>query len=283
VHAEDADICYQCEEKVKASGRADLGAWAEARPALACLIRSMAAAEIARATQCPLYVVHVTTREEVALLRRLKREGLPIIGEAVIHYLTHTADLESRHGCLPKVIPSIKSEADRLELWRGLADGTLTTVGTDHCARPRDVKLGPRGEVRNNIWSSLPGMPGMEYLLPVMMTWGVRAGLLSIEEIARLCSENPARAFGLYPRKGVLTPGADADIIIVDPLRKQIVDEEYHLGSVRDWSIYDGYEFVGLPVTTILRGRVMVENGEVVGSSGVGRYVGTREGVRILA
>lgn len=274
IHAEDADICAVLEGRLRAAGRNDLAAWAEGRPNLACLVRSASAAEIAQATGCPLYIVHVTTAEEVDLIRRLRTRGVPVHGETVIHYLTHTQDLEERHGALPKVIPSIKSAADRDALWRGLADGTLTTLGTDHCAYTRAEKLGPSGRQFDNIWDALPGMPGLEYLLPAMLTFGVRTGRLGIEAVARIMSENPARRFGLYPRKGVLQVGSDADYVILDLERRVRVTPEYHRAWITDWSIYDGWEFHGMPQTTVVRGTVVADRGEIVGSPGHGRYVG---------
>lgn len=276
IHAEDADICTRLESQLQAAGRNDLAAWGEGRPNVACLVRTESAAAIARVTGCPLYVVHITTAEEVDTVRRLRAEGLPIYGETCIHYLTHTMDMEERHGCLPKVIPSIKSAADRAALWHGLADGTLTTLGTDHCTWTREEKLGPSGEQFNNIWGALPGMPGMECLLPVILTFGVRPGVLGMEDVARICSENPARRFGLYPRKGVIQEGADADLAIVDPELEATVDDGYHEGWIRDWSIYEGFEFHGMPETTIVRGELVVERGEVVGKPGHGRCVGSR-------
>jgi dihydroorotase-like cyclic amidohydrolase len=274
IHAEDADICAVLEARLQAQGRTDLAAWAEARPNVACLIRSAAAAEIARTTGCPLYIVHITTAEEVDLVRRLRAEGVTIYGETVLHYLTHTSDMEARHGCYPKVIPAIKSERDRQALWRGVSDGTLTTIGTDHVTWTKEEKLGASGQQFGNIWDSLPGMPGMEYLLPALMTFGVRPGLLSMEDVARICSGNPARRFGLYPRKGVLSVGSDADLVIVDPGRRATVDDDYHRG-LTDWSIYEGWEFCGMPETTVVRGEVVVYRGEIVGRSGHGTYVGT--------
>lgn len=274
IHAEDADICAFLEARLRAEGRVDLAAWAEGRPNVACLNRSASAAEIAHAVGCPLYIVHVTTAEEVDLLRRLQAAGYRVYGETCIHYLTHTMDMEDRHGCLPKVIPSIKSAADREALWRGLVDGTLTTVGTDHCPWTREEKLGPSGKVFGNIWEALPGMPCMEYLLPAMLTFGVRPGRLGIEDVARILSENAARRFGLYPRKGVLAVGSDADFVVVDPGKRAVVTPEYHRGWITDWSIYDGWEFVGMPETTVIRGELVVERGEIVGSPGHGTYVG---------
>jgi dihydropyrimidinase len=276
IHAEDADICAVREAQLQAEGRNDLAAWAEGRPNVACLIRSQSAAEIAHSVGCPLYIVHITTAEEVELVRRLRSQGVAIFGETVVHYLTHTMDMEERHGCYPKVIPSIKSERDRQALWRGLVDGTLTTLGTDHCAYTKEEKLGPTGRQFGNIWGSLPGMPGMEYLLPALMTFGVRPGLLSMEDVARICSMNPARRFGLYPRKGALEVGSDADFVIVDPDQRATVDDEYHQGSITDWSIYEGWEFHGMPETTVIRGEVVVDRGSVVGTPGHGSYVGSR-------
>jgi dihydroorotase-like cyclic amidohydrolase len=274
IHAEDADICAVREAHLQSKGRTDLAAWAEGRPNVACLIRSASAAEIARTVGCPLYIVHITTAEEVDLLRRLRGEGVEIYGETVIHYLTHSMDMEERHGCYPKVIPAIKSERDRAALWRGLADGTLTTLGTDHCAWTKEEKLGPTGRQFANIWGALPGMPGMEYLLPAVMTFGVRPGVLSMEDVARICSTNPARRFGLYPRKGVIAVGSDADLVVVDPHKRAVVDEGYHEGWIKDWSIYEGWKFEGMAETTIVRGDVVVDHGMVVGSPGHGSYVG---------
>ncbi len=278
IHAEDADICAYLEAKLQAEGRTDLAAWGEARPNVACYVRSAAAAEIARATGCPLYIVHITTAEEVELVRRLRAEGLPIYGETVIHYLTHTKDMEDRVGCWGKVIPSIKSAADREALWRGLADGTLTTLGTDHCPWTKAEKEGPEGRQFANIWGALPGMTGMECLLPVVWTYGVRPGRLSPEDVARITAESPARRFGLYPRKGVLQVGSDADLVVLDPERRASVDDSYYVGSVADWSSYHGFEFHGMPETTVVRGEVVVSRGEVVGAPGHGRYVGGAAG-----
>jgi dihydroorotase-like cyclic amidohydrolase len=274
IHAEDADICAYLESRLKAAGRSDLAAWAEGRPNVACLVRSQSAAEISNVTGCPLYIVHITTAEETELVRRLQAQGYPIYGETVVHYLTHTMDMEERHGCYPKVIPAIKSAADRAALWQGLADGTLTTLGTDHCAWTKTEKEGPEARQFNNIWGSLPGMTGMECLLPAVLTFGVRRGLVSLEQVARICGENPARRFGLYPRKGVLQVGSDADYVVVDPARRVVVDDDYYRGSITDWSIYHGWEFHGMPETTVIRGEVVVEQDEIVGSPGNGRYVG---------
>jgi dihydropyrimidinase len=147
-------------------------------------------------------------------------------------------------------------------------------VGTDHCAWTKEEKEGGTGLQFQNIWDAIPGMTGMEYMLPVLMTFGVRAGRIGIEQVARLCSENPARTFGLYPRKGAIQVGSDADLVIVDPDKRATVTPEYHRGARSDWSIYDGWSFHGMPETTIVRGTVVVERGEFVAQRGHGTYVG---------
>src|SRR6202043_2456905 len=126
----------------------------------------------------------------------------------------------------------------------------------DHVTWTRDEKVGPGGAQFGNIWDALPGMPGMEYLLPAVMTFGVRPGLLSMEDVARICSSNPARRFGLYPRKGVLAVGSDADLVIGDPDKRVAVNEDYQRG-LTDWSIYEGWELHGMPETRFVRGEVM--------------------------
>ena len=157
----------------------------------------------------------------------------------------------------------------------GLADGTLATLGSDHVSFTRLQKEGSEGRQFGNIWSSMRGMAGMECLLPVMMTLGVRTGRLGMEHVARICSENVARRFGLYPRKGVLQVGSDADLVIVDPSKRATVDDQYFRGGVTDWSIYHGFEFYGMPETTVIRGELVVHETSIVGKPGYGTYVGS--------
>lgn len=128
----------------------------------------------------------------------------------------------------------------------------------------------------NNIWDSRPGVRGgMEHMLPVMMTHGVRAGRISIEDLVRICSTNTAKAFGLYPRKGVLAPGADADIVLVDPDKEAVVDKDFY-HCLCEVSIYEGWKMKGMARTTILRGEVMMDDYEMVGKPGYGRFLPCR-------
>ena len=274
VHAEDGPIIQHLIGTVRESGRNDLGAWTLARPPLVENIRVRRALDIARHLDTPLYFVHVTTKEAADMVARARREGQQVWGETQTCFLTHTADSEAEVGAWGKINPALKYEADRRALWRGLLSGGVTCLGDDHLDYGLADKQ-PGGVDRfNNIWGCNAGMPGgMEHLLPVMVTTGVREGRITMEDLVRVCSTNTARAMGLYPRKGVLAPGADADVVIVDLERSKPVDDRFYHTHVKDWSLYWGWTLYGIPSHTLVRGRVVLEDGETVVSAGGGRFV----------
>jgi dihydropyrimidinase/dihydroorotase len=211
-------------------------------------------------------------RKDLRAWAEARRAGYPYWGETCPHYLTHTADMEDEVGCWGRVNTAIKFERDRDRLWDGIKDGSITNMGTDHGSFPRDLKEGGGGK-HNNIWGARSGIAGgMEHWLPVMMTYGVNAGRITIEEMARVCSTNNAKVFGLYPRKGALRVGADADIVLVDPEREATISKDFYHGAP-DWSIYDGWNVKGMARLTLLRGQVMLDEYEAVGEPGAGRYV----------
>ena len=147
-------------------------------------------------------------------------------------------------------------------------------MATDHCGYSLKAKEGVDGKGKfGNIWGATPGAcGGMEHLLPVMMTFGVNAGRISVEDMVRIGSTNTARLFGLYPKKGALAPGSDADIVIVDPSKTATVDDAfYHCRA--EFDIYQGWEFKGLARTTIIRGEVMMEDYETTGKPGHGKFI----------
>jgi dihydropyrimidinase/dihydroorotase len=272
VHCEDQDLIWVLEDRLKAAGRTDLRAWAEARPGWVEALRMRMAYELARVVGVPLYCVHIAAAEGVELMAEARRAGYPYWGETCPHYLTHTADLEAEIGCWGRVNTAIKFERDRDRLWEGIRDGSITNMGTDHSAFPRDLKEGGGGK-HNNIWGARSGIAGgMEHWLPVMMTHGVHAGRITIEQMVQVCATNNARVFGLYPRKGVLRAGSDADIVVVDPEREVTISSSFYHGAP-DWSIYDGWTVKGMARVTMVRGQVMLDEFEAVGKPGSGRYV----------
>lgn len=274
VHAEDIDLIAVLEAEVRAAGRRDLAAWTEARPNVAEAMRIQMALEIARAAGAPLYIAHMSTGEGADLVAAARREGRAVWAEAGPSWLTHTADMEAEIGCWGKVNPPLRYPRDVERLWRGIHDGGVTCLGTDHGTGGRTRAMKEKGGGKHdNIWAARAGIRGgLEHLLPVMMTFGVQPGRISIEDLVRVGATNTARAFGLYPRKGALLPGADADLVIVDPDREATVDDRFY-HCLCEVSIYAGRTFRGLARTTLVRGRVVMEDFETIGKPGWGRYV----------
>jgi dihydropyrimidinase/dihydroorotase len=228
--------------------------------------------ELAKTVKVPLFCVHVAAAEGVEVLAEARREGYPFWAETCPHYLTHTADMEEQIGCWGRVNTAIKWAADRDRLWKGLGEGSITSMATDHSAFPLMSKQGGGGK-HNNIWAGRSGIAGgLRHLLPVMMTHGVNTGRMSMEELVRVCCTNTAKTFSLYPRKGVILEGSDADLVLVDPEVETTVDTSFYRSPV-EWTIYEGWKFKGDARVTVVRGQVMVEDGELVGSPGWGRYL----------
>jgi dihydropyrimidinase/dihydroorotase len=274
VHCEDIDLIDVLEAELRAAGRIDLGAWSEARPSVAEFTRVHLAIELAKLARAPLYVAHLSTAEGADLVAAARRDGWPVWAEATPHHLTHTGDMEAKIGCWGKVNPPLRARRDCERLWRALLDGGVTCLGSDHGTGGR-TRAGKEkgGGQHGNIWAARSGnRGGLEHFLPMMMTFGVNAGRISIEDLARIGAANTARVFGLAPRKGALVPGADADVVLVDPDREAVVDEGFY-HCVCEVSVYRDWRFKGMATTTIVRGRVMMEDGETVGKPGWGRYV----------
>lgn len=274
VHAEDIDLISAMEQDVRATGRADLAAWTEARPNVAEAMRIRMAIDVARTAGAPIYIAHMSTGEGADLVAEARRRGEPVWAEVGPSWLTHTAEMEREVGCWGKVNPPLRYARDIDRLWRGLHDNGVTCLGTDHGTGGRTRAMKEKGGGRHdNIWNARAGVRGgLEHLLPVMMTFGVNRGRISMEDLARVGSTNTAKVFGLYPRKGALVAGADADIVIVDADREETVDDRFY-HCLCDVSIYHGWQFKGMARTTLVRGRVMMEDFETVEKPGWGAYV----------
>jgi dihydropyrimidinase/dihydroorotase len=182
--------------------------------------------------------------------------------------------MEEEVGCWGKVNPPLRTAADVDRLWQAFHDGGVTCLGSDHGTGGRTHATKAKGGPKHgNIWKARSGnRGGLEHFLPVLMTFGVHAGRISIEDVARVGALNTAKVFGLYPRKGALLAGADADVIIVDPDREALVDDRFY-HCLAETSVYRGYRFRGMARTAIVRGRVMMDDYETVGEPGWGRYL----------
>lgn len=260
VHAENIEVYFVLRDELKASGRTDVR-WTETRPPF-CEAEAMGRAIVlAAAASCPLYIVHITIKEGATIVRDARARGRDVTGETCPQYLTLTKDTDPVRA---KINPPLREPADQEALWAGLADGTLSTVGSDHAATSLRHK--------QDLWSATVGVPGVETALPILLSEGVNKGRIPLERLVEVTSLLPARTFGLYPRKGTLQIGSDADVVLVDLEETRTVDaNDLHQGS--DYSPYEGMRLRGWPVLTLLRGRVVYEDGEIVATPGYGRFV----------
>lgn len=266
-HCENIDICRWGEAEMEKTGRKDPEAFQQARPAY-CEAESMERyIRLAEATGCPIYIVHITIAEGPEIVARAKRRGVKVVAETCPPYLTHTSESkgifrEKPH--LARVFPPLRDLNSNERLWQGLREGTIDVVGTDHSPR----RLAEKGKT---VWEGAPGLGNnTELMLPVLFSEGVKKGRLSLEQLVRVTSYNTARHLGLYPQKGGILIGADADLVLIDP-EKRVVLSPAMLHSRCDYSIYEGWEFTCWPVCTIVRGQVIFQEGRVVGRPGTGR------------
>jgi len=273
VHAEDMDLILLHQAEVQASGRRDLEAWSLARPPLCEALAIEQVALIAREAAARPYIVHLSSAAGVEAVEREQCSGLDLVAETCPQYLTLDQTMEAQVGCWGKVNAPVRTAADQERLWQALRDGSVTTMGTDHAPLDRAGKE-KGGQQFDDVWTAGPGIPsGLEHLLPLLLSAGVSAGRLDIEQLVRVASENTAKVFGLCPRKGVLQPGADADLVIVDPAYEGEIGRDFYHGVARDWSPYFGYPLRGLPVLTMVRGTVVMAERELVDDRPRGRYL----------
>ena len=263
VHTENIEVVWSIRKRLEESGRDDLKAWHESRPPFTEAEAATRAMLFGRETGSTPYIVHTSTAETLAAARSFRRDGGNVYIETCPHYLSHT--YESPVGTYGKQNPPLRSPEDREALWEAIADGTIDTIGSDHAARLGDRKQG-------TIWAASPGQPNMPMILPVMLSEGVHARSLPLERVAEITSANVARIFGLWPQKGSLQVGADADIAIIDLNETRTVTAAGLQGRA-DYSIYEGMSYTGWPVQTLVRGKTVSQNGQVMASGGNGRYI----------
>jgi dihydropyrimidinase len=284
LHAENGDVIEVLVAEALAAGHRSPVWHARTRPAWGAVEATLRGISLAAQAGAPLYVVHVNTAGEVDQIRYARDRGLPVIGETCPPYLLFTEDALARpDGAKWVCSPPMRTAADNQGLWAGLTAGDLQTVGTDHCpfffdgTRPieyegKPVRI-PGKELGRDDFTKIPnGVPGVGDRLPVLWTHGVRAGRITQEQFVAVTATNPAKAFGLYPRKGALLPGSDADIVIWNPHTK--VNYGVAVAQHRtDYNLYEGWELVGFPEQVYLRGALIVDRGRWLGRAGSGRFL----------
>lgn len=254
VHCENTEVIPLLRDRLREAGRDDLAAWDEQSPDFLEAENVHRVCYFARKTGCPVNIVHLSSREALEEAKRHRTYGgPPIYVETCPQYLHFTK--HSAAGSLAKVNPAPRSDADVDALWKGIVDGTINTVGTDHVARKRSTKEG-------GIWKATAGFPGVATMLPVLMHEGYHRRGVPIERIAAVMSRNAAQLYNLHA-KGRLAVGADADLVVVDADLERTVDPSTLL-SFSDYSPYEGVCLKGWPTLTMRRGEVIARDGKLV-------------------
>ncbi|MDO8688403.1 MAG: dihydropyrimidinase [Dehalococcoidia bacterium] len=267
VHAENEDLIESATRNLLAQGKTGAENYGAGRPALAEGEAVRRTIYLARKAGAPLYVFHVTTRDGLEAVQQAQLEGQAVYGETCPHYLTFTDEVFQRpEPRLFSVIPPPRTEADQQALWAGI-QGPLSCIGSDDAMRTVADKQ------QGDTFDQIPmGLAGMETRIPILYSEGVARGRITINRMAELTATGPARVFGLYPRKGIIAPGSDADLVLLDPsIRKKIRIVDLH--QPNDYTVYEGRDVEGYPVMTILRGEVIVEQGQPVETKARGRFV----------
>lgn len=267
VHAEDDEIVSAATAAGIAAGKTEPGHHPDLRPAAAEVEAVRKLISLCRESGCPLYVVHLSTGEALALLTEARAEGLPIYVETAPHYLLlDRASLARPDGAQYLMTPPLRTEADCHSLWQGIGEGAIDVIATDHCAYTPEQKA--LGKTALDI---LPGIPGSETLLPLMYTYGVDRGRIELPQLVSLLATRPAELFGLEG-KGALKVGADADLVVYDPEpRWQLSDDSVYTRA--GYTPFAGTEICGQVEMTVLRGQIVVRRGRFTGSRSQGRFV----------
>lgn len=278
VHAEEDEIVTQTRARLIAEGRDEGFNLPLVHSNLSEDVAFRTVIRIARHHGAAVYFVHTTAKEGVDAIAEARDEGLPIYGEALHHYLHFTADdYRKPEGTAIHTYPALKSADDREALTAGLLDGRLSTTATDEYTTSKAIKLA--GDTLDTVCG---GHNGIETRVPVAFTKLVQERGMSLNRFADVISTNAARILGMYPQKGAIAPGSDADLVILDPnLDRTIRLADLHADS--DYSIWDGFECRGYPVTTILRGNVVADDGALLGSPGDGQWLARRVDPSVLA
>ena len=264
VHAEDYESCACGIKTAREKNRDGLSAWSDSRSPEFEAKAISKVSEFGRKYNCVIYFVHIGSKTAMEQIQQEKQKGTKIFVETCPHYLT--LSYEKQQGYLAKVMPPIRTEKDNLAIWDALQNKQIDTVGTDHVANQLKLKVG------DDVWESLAGFPGIGTVIPILLHYGVNKNRITLEHLATITSLNAAKIFGMYPKKGSLEKGSDADITMVD-LKKEMKVSSDLFGGFSDYIVYEGMRLRGWPVRTIVRGQIVSQDFKVVGKLGYGKHV----------
>jgi dihydropyrimidinase len=284
LHAENGDVIETLITEAIQAGHTSPEWHARTRPAWGAIEATLRACALAAQAEASLYIVHMNVAGEVDMLEYARQRGVKVMGETCPQYLFFTEEhLRRKDGAKWVCSPPVRTKADNDRMWEGVRDSTLQTIGTDHCpfffdgTKPiiyegQPVAI-PGKELGKNDFTKIPnGLPGVGDRLPILWTTGVGSGKITPQQFVALTATNPAKIFGLYPRKGALLPGSDADMIIWDPL-KEVKHGVAYSAQRTDYNLYEGWELTGYPEKVFLRGECIVDGGKWLGRRGAGRFL----------
>lgn len=268
-HCESDSMLEAGLARIEAEGRTDAQAHMDSRPPVVEAAGVARLLTLAEDLEAPVHVAHVSSAQALGVIRRFQRDGVNVSAETCPHYLFFTDEDYHRLGPYAKYNPPIRTADDQRALWRGILDGSISIVASDHGPYLVDEKE----RHRDRPWLIPSGGPGVQTLLPMMMTAALQ-GLLSVEEVSRLICAEPARLFGLDGRKGSVEPGLEADLCIYDPRPKSVMTRDKMQSKARDVDrLYEGMPLQGEVVATIAGGRIVYRNGEILAERGSGRFI----------
>ncbi len=261
VHCENPEIFFKLKEEFQEKS-VEPTSWNEVRPNVCEAEAMRKCLYLAGLTGCPVYIVHMTIKEGASLVNNARAEGVDVVAETCVQYLTLNTDSVDR--VFSKINPPIREPEDNHALWEALKAGSIDVVATDHAPVPKSLKT--------DFWEATPGIAGAETFLPVMLSEGVNKGRISLEKLVEVCCYRPAKQFGLAPRKGTISIGSDADLVIID-LEKEMEAPQNPVYSNTDYTAYGGRNIKGWPTLTMLRGRIIAKDGAVIADPGIGKYI----------
>jgi len=267
IHAENDNIIKDNQRWLQSEGRVDYASHLDGRPRIAEVEAGRRMIDYLKTYGCRGLIVHTSVPEIVRYAAKAKTEGVEAYTETCTQYLYLTEDDVKEKGPWYKFAPPPRTKADRAEIRRLLQEGWIDTLATDHAPYPKESKM----KGHEDMWAAPNGMPGLETYLPLLLN-GVNEGWLSLQRIAAAASETPAKIYGIYPKKGSIRPGSDGDLVIVDLKKKTTISNDDQITAC-GWTPYDGMEIQGLPVMSIIRGNVVMDDGQVLAEKGSGRYV----------
>ncbi len=266
VHAENDEIIKSLIEQYVREGKTYPRAHCETRPYVSETESVLKALEFTRATGVRLHLYHLSCARSVELAKHFREEGCSITSETCPHYLVFSEEDMDRLGAKLRINPPMRRREEPDLLWDQLSKGEIDCVSSDHAPWPVERKSSP------SIFENASGCPGVETLLPVLFSEGVAKRRISIFRLSQVLSENPAKTFKLFPRKGTLAPGSDADMVVLDPKKKKMIRAK-QMYAKAGWTPFEGMEIAGSIEMTMVRGQIVYQEGEIQGEKGYGSFI----------